>query len=63
VERFSLRKLNELEIRKQNHINISNRFADLENLSESKDINWAWENVNENIKTSANESSGLYAFN
>jgi hypothetical protein len=31
----------------------------LENLSDDKDINRAWENIKENIKTSANESLGL----
>jgi len=56
VERFNLRKLNELEVKKQYQINISNRFAALENLSDSKDINRAWENIKENIKISAKES-------
>ena len=32
VARFNIRKLNVLEVRKQYHINISNRFAALENL-------------------------------
>ena len=32
VERFNLRRLNELEVRKQYQIMISNRFAALENL-------------------------------
>ena len=39
VERFSLRKLNELKVRKQYKIKISNRFAALENLSDTEDIN------------------------
>ena len=52
-ERFMLRKLNELEVRKQCQIEISNRFAALENLSDSEDINRAWEDIKENIKTSA----------
>jgi len=56
VERFNLRKLNELEVRKQYQIKILNRFAALENLSDSEDINMAWENVKENIKSSAKES-------
>ena len=60
VERFNLRKLNELEVKKQYQINISNRFAALENLSDSKDINRAWENIKENIKISAKESWALY---
>ena len=33
-ERFNLRKLNELEVRKQYQIEITNRFASLENLGE-----------------------------
>jgi hypothetical protein len=33
-ERFNLRKLNELEVRKQNQIEITNRFAALGNLSD-----------------------------
>jgi len=32
----------------------------LENLTDSKDINRAWENIEENIKTSANKSLDLY---
>jgi len=35
-------------------------FAALENLNDSKNINRAWENINENIKTLAKESLGLY---
>jgi hypothetical protein len=34
-ERFNLRKLNDLEVRKQYQIEISNRFGTLENLSDS----------------------------
>jgi hypothetical protein len=45
VGRFNLRKLCELEVRKENQIKISNRFAALENLHVSKDINRAWENI------------------
>ena len=60
VGRFNLRKLCELEVRKQNQIKISNRFAALEDLHECKDINRAGQNIKENIKTSAKESLGLY---
>ena len=59
-ERFNLGEPNELQIRKQYHIVISNKFAALENLSDSKDINRAWYNIKENIKTSAKDSLGLY---
>ena len=41
-ERFNLRKLKELEVRKQYLIVITKRFAALENLSDGK----AWENIN-----------------
>jgi 50S ribosomal subunit-associated GTPase HflX len=60
AERFNLRKLNELEVRKRHQIEITNRCAALEDLSDSEDINRAWENIQENIKTSAKESLGLY---
>jgi hypothetical protein len=59
-EIFNFRKLNELEFRKKYQIKISNSFAALENLSDSEDINGAWESTEENIKTSAQESLGLY---
>ena len=39
---------------------ISKRFAALENLNDGEDINMVWENIKENIKTSAKESLGLY---
>jgi len=59
-ERFILRKLNELGVRKKYQIEIMNSFAALENLSDGKDINRAWENIKENIKTSTKESLGLH---
>jgi len=49
VERFKLKKLNELEVRKQYHIMISIRCAALEYLSDSKVIIRAWENIQENL--------------
>jgi len=48
--RFNLWKLNGLEVRKQYQIEITNRFAALEKLSDDKDINRAWENIKENTK-------------
>jgi hypothetical protein len=58
--RFNLRKLNDLEVRKLYQIEITNRFAALENVSEDEDINRAWESIKENIKTSATESLGMH---
>jgi hypothetical protein len=57
--RFNLRKLNDLEVRKQYRIEITNRFASLENLSDDEDINRAWESIKENIKTSTNSYAPL----
>jgi len=53
MESFNPRKLNELEVRKQYQITISNNFSALENLNDSEGINRAWENVIENVETSA----------
>jgi hypothetical protein len=58
--RFNLRKLNDLGVRKQYQIEITNRFAALENLSDDEDIMRAWENIKKNIKTSAKQSLGLH---
>ena len=44
-QRFNLRKLNEPEAREHNQIEITNRFAALENLNDDKDINRTWENI------------------
>jgi hypothetical protein len=59
VEKFNIRKLNELEVRRQYQIKISNMVAALENLSDNEDVNMGWENIKENIKTSAKQSIGL----
>jgi hypothetical protein len=40
-ERFNMRKLNDLEVRKQYRIEITNRFAALENVSDNEYINRA----------------------
>ena len=55
MERYYLRKLNELEVKKQFQIKISSRFAAFENLSDSEDKKRAWENIKENIKTTAKQ--------
>ena len=59
-QRFNLSKLNDLEVRKQYQTDIINRFAALENLNEDEDVNRTWENIKENIKTSAKKSLGLH---
>ena len=57
---FNLGKLNDLEVRKQYQIHITNRLAALENLNEDEDVNRTWENIKENIKTSATTSLGVH---
>jgi hypothetical protein len=54
-ERFNVRTLNELKVRNKYQIEISNRFAALENLNDCKNIHRAWENIKENIKISVKE--------
>ena len=58
--RFNLRKLKELEVKEKYQIEITNWFADLENLNVDEDVNRVWENIKENIKTSAKENLGLH---
>jgi len=58
--RFNLSKLNELEGRKQYQIEITNRFAALENLNEDEDINRIWGNIKHNIQISGKESLGMH---
>jgi hypothetical protein len=42
VKRINLEKISELEVRKQVQMKISNKFAALENLNHSDEINWDW---------------------
>ena len=44
-KRFNIKKLIELEVRKQYQIKISSRFAAWENLNDREDINGTWENT------------------
>jgi hypothetical protein len=58
MERFNLKKLNEVEGKEQYRVEISNRFTALEILDTEVDINSARESISENIKISAKESLG-----
>jgi hypothetical protein len=53
VEKFKLRNRREREVWEQYQIKISKKFAALEKLNDSEDINKTWENTKENTKTSA----------
>jgi len=55
-----LRNLNEPEVREQYQIEITNRFAALENLNDDEEVNATWESIKGNNKTSAKESLGLH---
>ena len=60
--RFNLRKLNEPEVTEQYQIEITNRFAALENSDDDEDVNRNWESIKKNIQTSVKESLGLDEF-
>ena len=59
-QRINLRKLNEPEVMERYQIEITNRFAVLENLNDDEDVDRTWENIKENFQTSAKESMGLH---
>jgi hypothetical protein len=58
MERFNIKKLNEVEGKEQYCAEISNRFAALENLDTEVDINITWGTLRDNIKISAKENIG-----
>jgi hypothetical protein len=60
MERFNLKKLNEVGAKEQFHVEISNRFAALEDLDAEVEINSASETIRDNIKISAKESLGYF---
>jgi flagellar biosynthesis/type III secretory pathway chaperone len=60
MDRLNLKKLDEVEGKEQYRVEISNRFAALEDLDDGVDINRAWETIMENIKILAQESLGYY---
>jgi hypothetical protein len=68
MERFNLKKLNDVAVKEQYQIKISYTFAPLENMDggggggddddDVMGINRAWENIRQNMKASATESLG-----
>jgi hypothetical protein len=60
MQRFDLRKLNDAEVKEQYQVKITNRFAAFENFDDNGNMIKAWENMRENIKTSAKESLRYY---
>jgi hypothetical protein len=45
MERFNLRRLNNVEVKELRWVEISNRFAALENLDDDVDISRAWKSI------------------
>jgi hypothetical protein len=60
MERFNLKKLNEVEGKEQFRVEVSNRFAALEALDTEVEINSASETSRQNIKIPAKESIGYF---
>jgi hypothetical protein len=65
MERFNLKNLNDVEVKEQYQVKISNRFATSKNLDDGNndddvDINRAGDSIRENIKVSATNSLGYY---
>jgi hypothetical protein len=52
IGRFNFKKLNEVEGKEQYHVEVSKRFAALEDLDAEVDINSDWETIRENIRIS-----------
>jgi hypothetical protein len=55
-----LKKLDDVVVKEKYQVGISDRFAALESLDESFDINNAWESIRENIRTSAKDNLGYH---
>jgi hypothetical protein len=60
MERFNNKKLNKVKAKEHYPVEISNRFAALENIDTEMDVNRVWETIRENIKISAKESLGYH---
>jgi hypothetical protein len=58
MERF--KKLNEVKGKEQYRVEVSNRFAALEDLDTEVEINSAWEMIRDKMKISAEESLGYF---
>jgi hypothetical protein len=60
MEGYNLKKLNDVEDKEQFRVEVSNRFAAMEDLDTEVEINSAWETIRENIKISAKGSLGYF---
>jgi hypothetical protein len=60
MEWFNLKKLNDVEGKEHYHVQISNRFADLENLDADVDNNRASRNISANTNILVKQIIGYY---
>jgi hypothetical protein len=60
VEMFNFKKLNKVERIGKYHVEVSNRFATLEDLDAEVEINSAWETIRGNIKIQSKGSLSFY---
>jgi hypothetical protein len=60
MERFNLKKINEVEGKEKYRVEVSNKFAALEDLGAEVKIKRAWEPIRENKNISAKESLGYF---
>jgi hypothetical protein len=60
MERFNLKKLNIVEGKVSNCVEVSNRFAACENLDAGVEINTVCDTIRKNVKISVKESLGYY---
>jgi hypothetical protein len=59
MERFNLKKLNEVEGKEKYRVEVSNRLAALEDLDAEVEMNTIWETITENIKNIRERESRL----
>jgi hypothetical protein len=52
MERFNLKKLNEVDGKEKYHVEVSNRFAPMEDLDTEVEISSAWVTIREKKKVS-----------
>jgi hypothetical protein len=57
MERFNLNKLNDVEGKEQFRVDVSNRFAALEDFDAEVGINSAWDTFRENLRI---QPKGVY---
>jgi hypothetical protein len=60
MEMFNLNKLNKVECKEKYHFEVSNSFADLEDLDSKVEVNDVWKTIRKNIKISAKDSLHYY---